>query len=141
MCVLICEPLAHAGIACFSIDYRMAPQFKFVDTKEDVPAAIRGVKANAANGGGIHFFGVEALDHAGLKKLCPVAPLAAVHKGMPPFLCIHGTKDDQVLYERHRDVRRRRARHIGMEGSGDAAAEGGDGAEDTALSCCAFVRF
>ena len=23
----------------------------------------------------------------------------AVHKGMPPFLCIHGTKDDQVSYD------------------------------------------
>ncbi len=164
------EPLASAGIAWFSIDYRMAPNFKFVDTKEDVWGAIRWVKANAAevspgseedradrrigrraagelrghgmesadtkvaavvdfygpvdygklalarrdhpemfnmmsinrhaaNGGGIHFFGVDTLDDAGLKKLWSVAPLAAVHKGMPPFLCIHGTKDDQVLYE------------------------------------------
>jgi alpha-L-fucosidase 2 len=35
------EPLANAGFAWFSIDYRMAPEFKFVDTKEDVSAAIR----------------------------------------------------------------------------------------------------
>ena len=41
------EPLANAGIAWFSIDYRMAPEFKFVDTREDVVAAIRWVKANA----------------------------------------------------------------------------------------------
>ena len=163
------EPLANAGFAWFSIDYRMAPEFKFVDTREDVSAAIRWVKANAkkyhvdtakvvligesaggllvnyagthetkdtkiaavvdfygpvdygklallrkdhperfnmtsinrhaANGGGIHFFGVDALDEAGLKKLWALAPIAAVHKGMPPFLCIHGTKDDQVAYE------------------------------------------
>ena len=41
------EPLANAGFAWFSIDYRMAPEFKFVDTREDVSAAIRWVKANA----------------------------------------------------------------------------------------------
>ena len=163
------DPLANAGFAWFSIDYRMAPQFKFVDTKEDVSAAIRWVKANAgkyhldvskmaiigesaggwlvnyagthqtpdtkiaavvdmygpvdygklaqqrrdhperfnmtsinrhaANGGGIHFFGVDTLDEAGLAKLWSLAPIAAVHRGMPPFLCIHGTKDDQVPYE------------------------------------------
>ena len=23
----------------------------------------------------------------------------SVHQGMPPFLCIHGTKDDQVVFE------------------------------------------
>src|SRR5271157_4413888 len=40
------EPLANAGFAWFSIDYRMAPEFKFVDTREDVSAAIRWVKAN-----------------------------------------------------------------------------------------------
>lgn len=163
------EPLANAGFAWFSIDYRMAPEFKFVDTREDVSAAIRWVKANAkkyhvdatkvvligesaggllvnyagthetkdtkiaavvdfygpvdygklallrkdhperfnmasinrhaSNGGGIHFFGVETLDEAGLAKLWSLAPIAAVHKGMPPFLCIHGMKDDQVAYE------------------------------------------
>src|ERR1700722_15351379 len=160
------EPLANAGFAWFSIDYRMAPEFKFVDTREDVSASIRWVKANAKkyhvdtakivligesaggwlvnyagthespdtkiaavvdfygpvdygklallrkdhperfnmtsinrhanNGGGIHFFGVDQLDDAGLKKLWSLAPIAAVHKGMPPFLCNHGTKDGQV---------------------------------------------
>jgi acetyl esterase len=163
------EPLDKAGFAWFSIDYRMAPQFKFFDTREDVSMAIRWVKANAkkyrvdvskiaiigesaggflvnyagthetpetkiaavvdfygpvdygkllverrehperfnmtsisrhaANGGGIHFFGLEVLDDAALAKLWSLAPIAAVHKGMPPFLCIHGTKDDQVPYE------------------------------------------
>jgi acetyl esterase len=163
------DPLANAGFAWFSIDYRMAPDFKFVDTREDVSTSIRWVKANAKkyhldvskivligesaggllvnyagthetpdtkvaavvdfygpvdygklallrrdhperfnmtsisrhanNGGGIHFFGVDVLDEAGLAKLWSLAPIAAVHKGMPPFLCIHGTKDDQVAYE------------------------------------------
>ena len=54
---------------------------------------------HAANGGGIHFFGVDTLDEQGLKKLHAISPIAGVHKGMPPFLCIHGTKDDQVSYD------------------------------------------
>ena len=57
------------------------------------------INRHAANGGGIHFFGAEPLDEAGLAKLHALAPIAAVHKGMPPFLAIHGTKDDQVSYD------------------------------------------
>jgi|SRR5580658_5919719 acetyl esterase len=57
------------------------------------------IDRHAAHGGGIHFFGVEQLDEAGLAKLRAVAPIAAVHKGMPPFLVIHGTKDDQVSFD------------------------------------------
>jgi alpha-L-fucosidase 2 len=56
------------------------------------------INRHAANGGGIHFFGAEQLDAAGLEKLRTVSPITAVHKGMPPFLCIHGNKDDQVDY-------------------------------------------
>jgi len=163
------EPLADAGFAWFSIDYRMAPEFRFPAAIADLEAAIRWVKAHAAEyhvnpskiaiigesaggflvnyagthetrdttvqavvdfygpvdyaalalerrdhperfnmasinrhmsrGGSIRFFGVEQLDEAGLAKLRAVSPLFAVHKGMPPFLCIHGTKDDQVSYE------------------------------------------
>jgi alpha-L-fucosidase 2 len=54
------------------------------------------IDRHAAHGGGIRFFGVEKLDPAGLAKLHTFAPIAAIHKGMPPFLVIHGTKDDQV---------------------------------------------
>ena len=57
------------------------------------------IDRHASHGGGIHFFGVDQLDGAGLAKLHAMSPLAGVHKGMPPFLCIHGTKDDQVSYE------------------------------------------
>jgi dipeptidyl aminopeptidase/acylaminoacyl peptidase len=57
------------------------------------------ISRHAANGGGIHFFGAEQLDAAGLAKLHALAPIFAVHKGMAPFLCIHGTKDDQVSYD------------------------------------------
>lgn len=54
------------------------------------------VNRHASHGGGIHFFGVDQLDEAGIAKLHALAPLHAVHKGMPPFLCVHGTADDQV---------------------------------------------
>ncbi len=163
------DPLAKAGFAWFSIDYRLAPEVRFPQAMEDVNSAIRWVKAHAkeyrvevsklaligesaggllvnyagthdtpetkvaavvdfygpvdygklaemrrdhpdqfnmksinrhaSNGGGIHFFGVEQLDAAGLSKLHALSPIGAVHKGMPPFLCVHGTKDDQVAYD------------------------------------------
>lgn len=57
------------------------------------------INRHAANGGGIHFFGAEKLDDEGIARLAAVAPLGGVHAGMPPFLCIHGNKDDQVSYE------------------------------------------
>lgn len=44
----IFQPLADAGFAWFSINYRLAPQYKFPADVEDVEAAIRWVKANAA---------------------------------------------------------------------------------------------
>lgn len=162
------EPLADAGFAWFSIDYRMAPEFRFPEASADVAAAIRWVRAHAAeyhvnaakivligesaggflvnyagthetpdtriaavvdmygpvdygklaeerrdhperfnmtsinrhatNGGGIHFFGAEHLDAPGLERLHSISPIFAVHRGMPPFLCIQGNKDDQVSY-------------------------------------------
>jgi alpha-L-fucosidase 2 len=163
------EPLANAGFAWFSIDYRMAPEFRFPQAIADLDTAIRWVKSNAAtyrvdrskiaiigesaggflvnyqatheqpdttvqavvdfygpvdyakiaverrdhperfnmasidrhlaNGGSIAFFGAAKADEAGLAKLRAVSPLFAVHQGMPPFLCIHGNKDDQVPYD------------------------------------------
>ena len=163
------QPLADAGFVWFSIDYRMAPDFRFPQAKEDIDTAIRWVKANAkiykvdvsklvlsgesaggylvnyaathetaetkvaavvdiygptdyekiarqrkdypgrfnmasigshqAKGGGIWFFQVEGYDEASYAKLKEVSPIHAVHKGMPPFLAIHGTRDDQVPYE------------------------------------------
>ena len=41
----------------------------------------------------------EGYDEASFAKLKAISPLYAVHKGMPPFLAIHGTRDDQVPYE------------------------------------------
>jgi alpha-L-fucosidase 2 len=163
------DVLANAGFAWFSIDYRMAPEYRFPQAMEDVNSAVEWVKANAkkyhvdpakivlagesaggflvnyagthytpktrvaaivdiygtvdyatlalarrdhpeqfnmtsikrheGNGGSTRFFGAEGTDEASLAKLRAISPLFAVHKGMPPFLCIHGTKDDQVLYQ------------------------------------------
>ena len=163
------EVLTKANFAWFSIDYRLAPDFRFPQPVEDVDNAIRWVKKNAAayhvdpaklaligesagaymtsysathqtaetrvaanvnfypptnyrlltelrrdhperfdmttakrhlaNGGGIHFFGVDKLDEAGLAKLNQISPVNAVNQGMAPFLIIHGTLDDQVAYE------------------------------------------
>src|SRR5438552_6447510 len=42
------DPLANAGFAWFSIDYRMAPEFRFPQAIEDLNSAIRWVKTNAA---------------------------------------------------------------------------------------------
>src|SRR6185436_17289547 len=41
------QPLADAGFAWFSIDYRMAPEFRFPEANEDIDTAIKWVKANA----------------------------------------------------------------------------------------------
>ena len=59
---------------------------------------MKSISRHASNGGGIHFFEVEQLDSAGLAKLHTFGPLFAVHRGMAPFLIIHGTKDDQVPF-------------------------------------------
>lgn len=42
------EPLAKAGFAWFSIDYRLTPQVRNADQLEDLRQAIRFVRANAA---------------------------------------------------------------------------------------------
>ena len=60
---------------------------------------MKSISRHAANGGGIKFFEVAELNEAGLAKLRASAPLFAVHRGMPPFLVIHGTKDDQVPFD------------------------------------------
>ena len=57
------------------------------------------INGHQKNGGGIWFFGAEGYDEASFAKLKAISPLYAVHKGMPPFLAIHGTRDDQVPYE------------------------------------------
>jgi hypothetical protein len=74
---------------------------KLAEERRDHPERFNmtSINRHAANGAGIHFFGAEQLDAAGLAKVHGFSPIFAVHKGMPPFLCIHGTKDDQVSYD------------------------------------------
>jgi alpha-L-fucosidase 2 len=57
------------------------------------------INRHFANGGGIRYFGADSLDEAGRAMLSAISPINAVKKGMPPFLVIHGTKDDQVTYD------------------------------------------
>jgi alpha-L-fucosidase 2 len=79
---------------------------KLAQARRDHPERFNmaSINRHASHGGGIHFFGVEQLDAAGLAKLRSLAPIAAVRKGMPPFLCIHGTRDDQVSYEQSTEM-------------------------------------
>jgi acetyl esterase len=42
------DPLTHAGIAWFSINYRLAPKYRYPACLEDVQTAIRWVQAHAA---------------------------------------------------------------------------------------------
>jgi alpha-L-fucosidase 2 len=167
-CKPLFQPLADAGFAWFSVDYRMAPEFRFPEARADIDTAIVWLKAHAKeyhvdpnrialigesaggllvnyagthytpqtrvravvdlygpvdyevlsierrdhperfnmtsiqrhfkNGGSMRFFGAEDTSPESLAKLRAVAPIHGVHKGMPPFLAIHGTKDDQVPF-------------------------------------------
>src|SRR5579871_885198 len=42
------DVLANAGFAWFSIDYRMAPEFRFPEASADVATAIKWLKSHAA---------------------------------------------------------------------------------------------
>ncbi len=146
------EPLSQAGLAWFSINYRLAPQSRYPACVEDVDTAIRWVKAHAAKfkvdpkrialigesaGGylvslaGVRanadtrvaavvpfyaphdiesrvrqspgipvwveaLFGLTELNDAAWKILREASPTTGVREGLPPYLLIHGTKDDKV---------------------------------------------
>jgi alpha-L-fucosidase 2 len=150
----IFQPLADAGFAWFSINYRLAPQYQFPADAEDVEASIRWVKENAAKyhvdtnrialigesaGGhlasfvgakqspgtrvaavvsmyGIHdfitatiewkpiptevlqLFKINAVDADTARLLIAASPITYVKKDMPPFLLMHGSKDEDVPY-------------------------------------------
>jgi hypothetical protein len=57
------------------------------------------IEGHQKNGGSIWFLGADGYNEASYAKLKAISPLFAVHKGMPAFLAIHGTRDDQVPYE------------------------------------------
>ncbi len=151
----IFQPLTDAGFAWFSINYRLAPQYKFPSDADDVESAIQFVKSNAAKykidrrhigligesaGGhlvsyvgarnrpksrvaavvsmyGIHdfisaciawkpvpteilqLFGIPAVNADTAPILIQASPVKYVSRGMPPFLLMHGSKDEDVPYE------------------------------------------
>ncbi len=95
------HPLPDAPIAAVVDFYGPVDYATLAEARRDHPERFNMKAANdhAAHGGGIHFFGVDQLDAAGLAKLHALAPIAGVTAATPPFLCIHGNKDDQVSYE------------------------------------------
>lgn len=151
----IFQPLADAGFAWFSINYRLAPQNRFPADGDDVESAIAYVKANAATyridphrlaligesaGGhlvsyvgarnlpksrvaavvsmyGVHdfisacvawkpvpteilqLFGIQSVNAATAPILIKASPVTYVHRDMPPFLLMHGTRDEDVPYD------------------------------------------
>ena len=151
----IFQPLSDASFAWFTINYRLAPQYKFPADAEDVEAAIGWVKANGtrykldpnrvaligeSSGGhlvsfvgaqnrkearvaavvsmyGIHdfisaavawkplpveilqLFGIRSVDAESAATLIKASPVVYIAKDMPPFLLIHGSKDEDVPYE------------------------------------------
>lgn len=151
----IFQPLAEAGFAWFSINYRLAPKYKFPAAAEDVERAIDYVRMNAAKykidphrialigesaGGhlvsyvgarnkgksklaavvslyGVHdfisacvewrpvptevlqLFGIPAVDAETAPILIKASPVAYVDHDMPPFLLMHGSKDEDVPYQ------------------------------------------
>jgi acetyl esterase len=151
----IFQPLSDAGFAWFSINYRLAPQFRFPADADDVESAIRFVKANALEyqvdperialigesaGGhlvsyvgarnkrdvrvaavvsmyGIHdfiaaavawkplphelfdLFGITSVNADSAPLLIKASPVVYIAKDMPPFLLMHGSKDEDVPYQ------------------------------------------
>lgn len=49
--------------------------------------------------GAMEFFSVKEMNQSALDRLRDLSPLNAIHPGMPPFLFIQGTADEQVPYE------------------------------------------
>ena len=151
----IFQPLSDAGFAWFSINYRLAPKFRFPTDADDVESAIRFIKGNAGKfkvdprrialigesaGGhlvsyigarnkkdvrvgavvsmyGIHdfvaaavawkplphelfdLFGITSVNADSAPLLIRASPVTYISKDMPPFLLIHGSKDEDVPYE------------------------------------------
>ena len=147
--------LTKANFTWFTINYRLAPQYRFPAATDDVERAIQFVRGHARQykvdvnrialigesaGGqmaayvgaqnkpasqvaavvvlyGVHDFisrtvsqgklldtsqaylGVKELDAETAAVLIKASPVSYVRKGMPPFLLIHGTRDQQVPYE------------------------------------------
>ena len=57
------------------------------------------VKLRNALGGLAGLIGSEEMNDATMKKLADMSPMNRIKPGLPPFLQIHGDKDDKVPYE------------------------------------------
>ncbi len=150
------KPLSAVGYAWVSINYRLAPTYKYPSSVEDLEMAIRWVKAYAIeyrfdssrivligeSAGGYlvnmvgaknqkdtrvaavvslygasdllfrikssngkpsasfsNYFGVTEDNEATRKFLIEASPATYVRPGLPPFLLLHGNKDETVPYE------------------------------------------
>ncbi|MGH9613431.1 MAG: alpha/beta hydrolase family protein, partial [Bryobacteraceae bacterium] len=51
------------------------------------------------NPGAMEFFSVKEMNQSALDRLRDLSPINAIHSGMPPFLFIQGTADEQVPYQ------------------------------------------
>lgn len=148
-------PLSEAGFTWFTINYRLAPQHRYPACLEDVEAAIRWVRAHAADykvdpdrialigeSAGGHLVSLAGVRGEGATRVAAVVPFYAPHDlelqnkgrdapgpsmqalfgmtawseenhrilreaspithvkpGLPPFLLIHGDRDDKVPHE------------------------------------------
>ena len=147
-------PLTKAQFAWFTIDYRLAPEFKLPTPVEDVVSAIEWVHSHAAeykvdrrriallgesagaflvdyaamvvpkqwpvaavvsfygphdllyqakemrlSDGAKAVTGVQELNAEGERRLRELSPYYMVRMGLPPFFLLHGTADEQVIYE------------------------------------------
>jgi alpha-L-fucosidase 2 len=45
------------------------------------------------------FLGITELNPTSIRKLHDASPVTHIAAGMPPYLLIHGTKDEQVPYD------------------------------------------
>ena len=101
------EPLSKAGFTWFTINYRLAPQHQWPACADDVSSAIKWVKAHAAEykvqvqrrkalGGLGGLIGTEDVNDAAWQRLAEISPINHIQAGLPPFLQIHGDKDETV---------------------------------------------
>lgn len=61
--------------------------------------AVSALKRGSVSEGMAGLTGVTELNEAGLKRLRELSPYTMVRAGLPPFLLLHGTADEQVPYE------------------------------------------
>ncbi len=196
-------PLAGAGYAWVSINYRLAPKHKYPGSVEDVATAVRWVREhaseyrfdpacivligesaggylvnmvgtkngedtrvaavvsfygaadlllrfNASNGkpstAFANYFGVSGDNEATRRFLVEASPATYVRPGLPPFLLLHGSKDERVPYQQSVNFLTRLqavgvpAELITIEGGGHGIAGWGKMGSDYALRMVAWLN-